>query len=57
MKTNKEEKTNKKFDLEKMNVVKLKKLQSINGGDLAIYGGDDKTVTDLSSNCGNDRKA
>lgn len=32
MKTNKEKKTNKKFDLEKMNVAKLKNIHLINGG-------------------------
>jgi hypothetical protein len=32
MKTNKEKKTIKKFDLEKMNVAKLKNIHLINGG-------------------------
>lgn len=40
MKTNKKE--IKKFDLDKMNVAKLKNLKSIVGGN-----GDDKTITDL----------
>ena len=43
MKTNKEEKTNKKFDLEKMKVAKLKNIHLVNGG----FGKDDdiKTIT------------
>lgn len=42
MKTNKDKTSNKKFDLEKMNVAKLKNIQSINGG----YGlGDDPILT------------
>lgn len=47
MKTSNSKKNNLKFDLEKMNVAKLKNLRSVNGGNR----GDDKTVTDLSSNC------
>jgi hypothetical protein len=52
MKTNKEKKANKKFDLEKMNVAKLKNIHLINGG----YGlvDDPKTITDLG-NTGNVR--
>lgn len=43
MKTNKEKKANKKFDLEKMNVTKLKNIHLIQGG----LGKDDdiKTIT------------
>jgi hypothetical protein len=43
MKTNNEKKTNKKFDLEKMKVAKLKNIHLINGG----LGKDDdiKTIT------------
>jgi hypothetical protein len=42
MKTNKDKKANKKFDLEKMNVAKLKDIHSINGG----YGlADDPILT------------
>lgn len=43
MKTNKEKKTNKKFDLEKMNVAKLKNIHLINGGN--IKDDDIKTTT------------
>ncbi len=52
MKTNKDKKANKKFDLQKLNVAKLKNIHLINGG----YGlGDDpKTITDLG-NTGNVR--
>ncbi|MNR63930.1 hypothetical protein D3C85_1863990 [compost metagenome] len=41
MKTNKENKTIKKFDLEKMNVAKLKNIHLINGG----YAKDDDVAT------------
>ena len=50
MKTNKDKKVNKKFDLEKMNVAKLKNVHLVNGGD--VLGDEIKTITDLSSNCG-----
>lgn len=55
MKMKKLKKENKKFDLEKFNVAKLKNLRSINGG-VAPAADDDKTITDLI-NKGNDRKA
>ncbi|PJJ09858.1 hypothetical protein CLU83_3238 [Flavobacterium sp. 1] len=41
MKTDKEKKANKKFDLEKMNVAKLKNIHLINGG----FGKDEDVVT------------
>jgi hypothetical protein len=44
MKTDKEKKTNKKFDLEKMNVAKLKNLHLVNGGN--VNNDDIKTITD-----------
>lgn len=43
MKTYKEKKTNKKFDLEKMNVAKLKNIHLINGGQ--TKDDDIKTIT------------
>ena len=49
MKVNKDKKSNKKFDLEKIKVAKLKDLHLINGGD--VIEQDPKTITDLSSNC------
>ncbi|MGK0211672.1 MAG: hypothetical protein ACI9D4_002006 [Polaribacter sp.] len=45
MKLNKEKKANKKFDLQKMKVAKLKNSDLINGGN--IIGDDPKTITDL----------
>ncbi|CAA9198936.1 hypothetical protein [Flavobacterium collinsii] len=48
MKTNQLKKESIKFNLEKIGIAKLKNLRSITGGN-----GDDKTVTDLSSNCNN----
>lgn len=50
-KTNKSKKEINKFDLEKLNVAKLKNLRSINGGS----PGDDITVTDVLKDA-NDRK-
>jgi hypothetical protein len=50
MKTDKDKKANKKFDLEKMNVAKLKNGNLVNGGN--VLGDEIKTITDLSSNCG-----
>jgi hypothetical protein len=50
-KTNKSKKETNKFDLEKMNVAKLKNLRSINGGS----DPGDITVTDVLID-GNDRK-
>jgi hypothetical protein len=50
MKTDKDKKANKKFNLEKMNVAKLKNGHLVNGGN--VLGDDIKTITDLSSNCG-----
>lgn len=44
MKMKKLKKENKKFDLEKFNVVKLSNLRSINGG-LLTFRDDDKTIT------------
>jgi len=49
MKVNKDKKSNKKFDLKKIKVAKLKDLHLINGGDFIEQ--DPKTITDLSSNC------
>ncbi|MNG40530.1 hypothetical protein D3C85_1683030 [compost metagenome] len=46
MKTNKQKK-NKKFDLEKMKVAKLRNLRAINGGDSP--DDDIKTITDIIS--------
>lgn len=48
MKSNKDKKSNKKFDLEKMKVAKLKNLHLIIGGGIIE---DPKTGTGTSSNC------
>jgi hypothetical protein len=45
MKTDKEKKTFKKFDLEKMNVAKLKNIHLINGGIANVLGFDDPIDT------------
>lgn len=46
MKTNKKKTLNKKFDLEKMKVAKLKNTHSINGGyNILGFDGDIATVT------------
>ncbi|MFE3872279.1 hypothetical protein ACFX5F_13710 [Flavobacterium sp. ZS1P70] len=47
MKTNKDKKSNNKFDLEKMKVAKLKNMHLINGGN--INNDDIATVTDTQS--------
>ncbi|MBG6111997.1 hypothetical protein IWX84_002892 [Flavobacterium sp. CG_9.10] len=54
MKTNKNQKPSKKFDLEKMKVAKLKNIHLINGG--LAPGEDIKTITDLTVS-GNTRTA
>lgn len=50
MKTNQDKKSNKKFDLEKIKVAKLKDLHLINGGAGLLFE-DPKTGTGTSSNC------
>ncbi|WP_268846853.1 hypothetical protein [Flavobacterium aestivum] len=53
MKTNKDKKTIKKFDLKKFEVVKFKKMNLINGG--GSPGTEDPgTITNTSSNCERD---
>jgi len=47
MKTNKEKKAEKKFDLQKMNVAKLKNIHLINGGNVLEDG--IKTITDVGT--------
>jgi hypothetical protein len=49
MKTEKDKKANKKFDLKKFEVAKLKNIHLINGGNPATD--DPGTITDTSSNC------
>jgi hypothetical protein len=45
MKVNKDKKSNKKFDLEKIKVAKLKDLHLINGGEAGQLFEDPKTIT------------
>lgn len=47
MKPDKEKKPNKKFDLQKMNVAKLKDIHLINGGNVLEDG--IKTITDVGT--------
>lgn len=51
MKTSKDKKANKKFDLKKFEIAKLKNIHLINGGGSPGGGDDPQTITNTSSRC------